>query len=72
MAAIADPGIVPVPDGVYLVELCSGEQRHWRCLGPDARLQMWWCDLESGREFNESSVMYSWQIVREDNPPPLL
>jgi hypothetical protein len=65
---IADPMIVPEPDGVYLVELCSGEQRYWRYLGPDARLQTWWCDLESGREFNESGVMYSWWIVRREDP----
>lgn len=66
---IPDPVIVPKLDGGYLVELCSGEQRHWRYLGPDARLQVWWCDLESGREFNESSVMYAWWIVRADDPP---
>jgi len=29
--------IKPLPDSIYLIELCSGEQRHWRYLGPDSR-----------------------------------
>lgn len=49
----------------YLVELCSGELRRWRCLGTDARGQAWWRDEESGVEFNEGSLMYAWQIVDE-------
>ena len=65
---MADPPIIPVAGEIYLVELCSGERRYWRYLGPDARLQVWWCDLESGREFNESGVMYSWWIVGAEAP----
>ena len=57
----------PLADGTYLIELCSGELRRWRYLGPDARSQIWWRDVESGREFTESSVMYAWQIVRKQD-----
>lgn len=64
-----DPMIVPALGEVYLVELCSGEQRHWRYLGPDAHLNTWWCDLETGREFIESNVMYAFQIFGADEPP---
>jgi len=55
--------IAPETDAVYLIELCSGEQRRWRYLGPDARGAIWWRDLETGREFSESSLMYAWSIV---------
>jgi len=51
--------IAPETDAVYLVALCSGEQRRWRYLGPDARGAIWWRDLETGREFSESSLMYA-------------
>ncbi|MBW7903398.1 MAG: hypothetical protein H3C26_18150 [Rhodocyclaceae bacterium] len=53
----------PQADRDYLVELCSGERRCWRCLGADARGQTWWRDLESGLEFNEGSLMYAWRVV---------
>ena len=69
MKPIPGPAIVPEPGRVYLVELCSGEQRRWCYLGPDARSQAWWLDLESGREFTESSVMYAWWIVGADDAP---
>jgi len=53
---------------LYLVELCSGEERRWRCLGPDARTQNWWRDVESGLEFSEASLMYAWKIIgRQDD-----
>lgn len=29
--------LTPVPDAIYLIELCSGECRRWRYRGPDAR-----------------------------------
>lgn len=47
----------------YLIELCSGERRAWRYLGPGAHGSAWWRDLETGQEFNEASLMYAWQIV---------
>lgn len=55
--------MTPEPDATYLIELCSGEQRRWRYLGPDARGAVWWRDLETQMEFSESSVMYAWSIV---------
>ena len=58
--------IEPLAGTTYLIELCSGELRHWRYLGPDARSQIWWRDVESGLEFSESSLMYAWQIVRRE------
>lgn len=61
--------IEPQPNQTYVIELCSGEQRRWRLLGPDSRSQIWWCDLETGREFNETSMMYSWQIARKEDQP---
>ncbi len=57
----------PLAGGTYIIELCRGEQHRWRYLGPDARAQIWWRDVESGREFTESSVMYAWQIVRKQD-----
>lgn len=56
------------PDATYLIELCSGEQRRWRYLGPDVHGAVWWRDLETQMEFSESSVMYAWSIV-ERVPP---
>lgn len=61
--------IRPEPNGIYLIELCSGEIRRWRFCGVDSRSQIWWCDLETGREFSETSVMYSWEIVRKEDLP---
>jgi len=60
--------IVPVSGRVYAIELCSGEQCRWRFLGADARGQRWWRDSESGREFNEASLMYVWTVVGEASP----
>lgn len=47
---------------VYVVELCSGEIRHWRHLGSDSRQQVWWLDEETGQEFHEGSLMYAWSL----------
>ena len=58
--------ITPEIDRIYLVELCSGERRRWRYGGADAWGQAWWFDLETGREFGENSLMYSWQLVGEE------
>lgn len=58
--------IEPLAGTTYLIELCSGELRRWRYLGPDARSQIWWRDVESGLEFSESSLMYAWQIVSRE------
>jgi len=55
--------LAPEAGADYLIELCSGEQRRWRYLGPDARGALWWRDLETQMEFSESSVMYAWAIV---------
>ncbi|HEX6735579.1 MAG TPA: hypothetical protein VF096_12275 [Azonexus sp.] len=56
----------------YLVELCSGERRCWRCLPPrPGEAARWWRDLGSGREFSEASLMYAWRILsREDDSLP--
>ena len=56
---------------IFRIELCSGEIRRWRYLGADARSQIWWRDLESGREFNESSLMYAWRVLDEENERPM-
>ncbi|WP_428828288.1 hypothetical protein ACLIKD_10500 [Azonexus sp. IMCC34842] len=55
---------------LYLIELCSGEQQHWRYRGPDARGEIWWQDSASGGEFSETSLMYAWKIIgRADEAP---
>lgn len=55
--------IAPEAGAAYLIALCSGEQRRWRYLGPDARGAIWWRDIETLMEFSEGSVMYAWSIV---------
>lgn len=64
--------IEPEPNAIYAVELCSGERRRWRCLpSRPGDASRWWRDLESGREFNEASLMYAWRILSlEDTPLP--
>lgn len=58
---------VKVRDGcVYVVRLCSGEERRWRCEGSDARGARWWRDLETGMSFSEASLMYVWEVLREE------
>ncbi|HLO64139.1 MAG TPA: hypothetical protein VK165_14370 [Azonexus sp.] len=53
-----------MPGALYLVELCSGEQRHWQYLGPfGLESQRWW-DIETEREFSEGSVLYAWKIIQ--------
>ena len=47
---------------IYSVELCSGELRQWKYLGQDSRRLVWWMDLETRQEFNESSLMYAWSV----------
>lgn len=56
------------PNEIYEIELCSGECRRWLYCGSDSQSQIWWRDLETGREFNESSVMYTWTIIRKIDP----
>ena len=56
------------PNEIYEIELCSGEGRRWLYCGSDSQSQIWWRDLETGREFNESSVMYTWTIIRKIDP----
>ena len=57
----------PTLNGIYLIELCSGERRRWQYRGPDERAQIWWRDMETGREFAETSMMYTWWIVDIDD-----
>lgn len=57
--------IKPESNGVYEIELCSGERPCWQYLGPDCDAGIWWKDVETGREFNEASLMYSWRIVEK-------
>ena len=56
----------PILNNEYRIALCSGEIRRWRYLGQDELSQVWWLDVETGLEFNESSLMYAWQIVAEE------
>lgn len=51
---------------VYCVRLCSGELRRWRFDGKDTRGAIWWRDEENGRGFPESSLMYAWEIIADD------
>lgn len=67
-----EPKIEPESGAVYQIELCSGEQRRWRCLGSDSRGVLWWRDLETGREFSDASLMYVWQILRREEEPPVV
>jgi len=65
------PAVVePSRQTIYRIALCSGEVRRWSYLGPDARSEAWWRDMDTGLEFNESSLMYAWQIAGEDEVPP--
>jgi hypothetical protein len=48
---------------VYRIRLCSGEERRWRFLGHDALSRTRWRDMDSGREFNETSLLYVWEII---------
>jgi hypothetical protein len=54
---------------VYEIELCCGDLVRWRYLGLDARGAVWWHDLSSGKEFNEASLMYAWQLRDQCTPP---
>lgn len=49
-------------NAVYAIELCTGEIHYWQYLGPDSRGLVWWLDVETGQEFNETSRMYAWSI----------
>lgn len=55
--------IKPEIKAIYEIELCSGERLYWEYLGPDSHAGIWWRDVETGKEFNEASLMYSWTIV---------
>ncbi len=59
--------IDPEPGRSYVIELCSGESRRWHHLGPGEQSQVWWRDMETGREFSETSVMYAWRIARQED-----
>lgn len=56
---------------IFRIELCSGEIRRWKYLGPDARSVTWWRDVDSGLEFNESSLMYAWRVIDEIDDAPV-
>ncbi len=60
----------PVVNAIYRIELCGGEVRRWQYLGQDDRSEPWWRDIETGREFSESSVMYAWEIIGRDDAAP--
>lgn len=62
--------ITPELHEIYEIELCSGERRLWQYHGTDRHGGIWWSDVETGREFSESNLMYSWQIItkRDDLP----
>jgi len=50
-------------NGIYAIELCSGERVCWQYLGADSSSAVWWRDLETGAEFNEASRMYAWRVI---------
>lgn len=52
----------------YCVELCSGERRRWQYLGIGTYADVWWRDMENGKEFNEATVMYAWTIISVESP----
>jgi hypothetical protein len=60
--------ITPEFNAVYVVELCSGEQRRWRYRGVDGRGVGWWQDMETGVEFSDTSLLYVWQLLRKEEP----
>lgn len=61
----------PAANMTYRVELCSGEIRRWRRLPPrPGETATWWRDLESGREFNEASLLYAWRILSAEDDAP--
>jgi hypothetical protein len=57
-------------NATYAIELCSGEQRLWRYRGPDERGAIWWQDVESDREFTETSLMYAWKVIGRGGQNP--
>ena len=59
-----------IPQAIYRIELCSAEIRLWKYLGTDSQSQAWWRDEETGLEFSESSLMYAWKIVSDEDVPP--
>lgn len=60
--------IQPQTNAIYRIELCSGEQRRWRCLPPrPGETARWWRDMDSGREFSEASLLYAWRITARDD-----
>ncbi|HET7833065.1 MAG TPA: hypothetical protein VFK88_08895 [Gallionella sp.] len=59
-----------VLNAIYRIKLCSDDEiRQWQYLGPDSRSLIWWRDVETGAEFNESSLMYAWEIVPDEEAP---
>jgi hypothetical protein len=58
-----------VINAIYTIELCSSEQRQWKYLGQDSRRLVWWMDLETRQEFNESSLMYAWSVKEKVSAP---
>ncbi len=57
----------PILNAIYRIELCGSEVSWWQYLGQDVHGEPWWRDVETGREFSESSVMYAWQIAAKDD-----
>lgn len=51
---------------IYVVSLCSGELRRWRFDGQDERSFAWWHDVETGMGFSESSLLYAWELLQEE------
>jgi hypothetical protein len=61
-----DPMPILRPGAIYAIELCSGERCRWQYLGAEREVVRW-RDLESGREFDEASLMYAWKIVGSED-----
>jgi hypothetical protein len=49
-------------NGIYTIQLCSGELRFWKYLGVGSGNRVWWYDIDTGANFNEESILYAWTI----------
>lgn len=58
------------PLSIYRIKLCSGEQRRWQFLRMDGLSRSIWRDLDTGLEFNETSLLYVWEVVGKDSESP--
>lgn len=55
---------------IYRIKLCSGEIRRWQFLRMDGLSRSVWRDIDTGLEFNETSLLYVWEVVGKDSESP--